>query len=278
MEMGRVTHQFFRMFRCEAKAKEFYIDFLGFTIGFEHRFEPGMPLYMGITLDSCFIHLSEHHGDASPGAHIRIECSNVDELQKKLIGKTIQIRSAQCGRHALGDARSWHAHDPFQEIDSHFYESNGRQLRYVLLSSKSNADWNNITSASLWPKRCNEFAGLYQEVLVAPAAISHDENSEGRRCVVHARRKWRSSEDRRHDRDVQRKGNREPRTGNVQAEETTRRRRAHPADEGNEEGAQRAACRLEQGIEWALGKMSDIKRKDFKPRDARMFSWLASRR
>jgi hypothetical protein len=32
----------------EAKAREFYLDFLGFQVVFEHRFEPGMPLYMGV--------------------------------------------------------------------------------------------------------------------------------------------------------------------------------------------------------------------------------------
>lgn len=29
----------------EAKAKEFYVDFLGFSLDWEHRFEPGLPLY-----------------------------------------------------------------------------------------------------------------------------------------------------------------------------------------------------------------------------------------
>lgn len=30
----------------EAKAKEFYFDFLGFRLDWEHRFEEGLPLYM----------------------------------------------------------------------------------------------------------------------------------------------------------------------------------------------------------------------------------------
>jgi len=30
----------------EAKAREFYLDFLGFTLDWEHRFEDGLPLYM----------------------------------------------------------------------------------------------------------------------------------------------------------------------------------------------------------------------------------------
>lgn len=62
----------------EAKAREFYVDFLGFTVDFEHRFEPGTPLYMGISRDACLIHLSEHHGDGTPGTTVRIRCDELD--------------------------------------------------------------------------------------------------------------------------------------------------------------------------------------------------------
>lgn len=40
----------------EAKAKEFYIDFLGFEVDWEHRFDEGLPLYMQISKDGCVIH------------------------------------------------------------------------------------------------------------------------------------------------------------------------------------------------------------------------------
>lgn len=33
----------------EDKAKEFYLDFLGFTLQWKHRFEPGFPLYAQIS-------------------------------------------------------------------------------------------------------------------------------------------------------------------------------------------------------------------------------------
>lgn len=62
----------------EKKAKEFYVEFLGFTVDWEHRFEEGLPLYMQISRGECVIHISEHHGDCSPGAALRIE---VDELK-----------------------------------------------------------------------------------------------------------------------------------------------------------------------------------------------------
>ena len=61
----------FRMFD-EQKTREFYLDFLGFIIDWEHRFEEGTPLYMQISNGGCVLHLSEHFGDAIPGSSIRI--------------------------------------------------------------------------------------------------------------------------------------------------------------------------------------------------------------
>lgn len=61
----------------EARTKAFYIDFLGFELVFEHRFEVGLPLYMGLKKDNCFLHLSEHYGDGCPGSALRIPVSNV---------------------------------------------------------------------------------------------------------------------------------------------------------------------------------------------------------
>ena len=71
----------------EQKAKEFYIDFLEFRIDWEHRFAEGLPLYMQISQGNCIIHLSEHNGDCSPGAAIRIATKPLDEYHKKLNDK-----------------------------------------------------------------------------------------------------------------------------------------------------------------------------------------------
>ena len=68
----------------EAKAKEFYVDFLGFKIDWDHRFEPGLPLYLQVSRDGCILHLSEHHGDCSPGAAMRIEVDEIGELHAEL--------------------------------------------------------------------------------------------------------------------------------------------------------------------------------------------------
>jgi catechol 2,3-dioxygenase-like lactoylglutathione lyase family enzyme len=67
-----------------AKTKEFYIDWLGFEIEFEHVFEPGMPLYIGIKRDDITLHLSEHHGDSVPGVRIFIECNEIEKYLAEL--------------------------------------------------------------------------------------------------------------------------------------------------------------------------------------------------
>jgi uncharacterized glyoxalase superfamily protein PhnB len=85
MTLGKIT-PVLRSFD-EAKAREFYVDFLGFTVDWEHRFEDGLPLYMQISKDDCIIHLSEHHGDCAPGAHLRVECAGLDEFQQQLLAK-----------------------------------------------------------------------------------------------------------------------------------------------------------------------------------------------
>lgn len=68
----------------EGKAREFYAGFLGFTVDWEHRFGSNFPLYMQVSRDRCVLHLSEHHGDCSPGAAVRIETDELESLQREL--------------------------------------------------------------------------------------------------------------------------------------------------------------------------------------------------
>lgn len=70
-----------------AKAIEFYINWLGFAIDWEHRFEEDMPLYMQVSKDDIVLHLSEHHGDCSPGAKVFIEYSGLKAYHSLLSEK-----------------------------------------------------------------------------------------------------------------------------------------------------------------------------------------------
>ena len=85
MQLGKTT-PILRIFD-EAKAREFYVDFLGFKVDWEHHFEPGTPIYMQVSRDHCVLHLSEHHGDATPGAGLRIETPELDALHQELTAK-----------------------------------------------------------------------------------------------------------------------------------------------------------------------------------------------
>ena len=86
MTLGKTT-PILRSFD-ETKARAFYLGYLGFSVVFEHRFEPGLPLYMGIRRDGCMLHLSEHTGDAGPHAGMRIEVADIDALQAELAARS----------------------------------------------------------------------------------------------------------------------------------------------------------------------------------------------
>jgi hypothetical protein len=69
------------------KADEFYLGFLGFNVDWNRRFADDLPLYRQISRDGLILHLSEHHGDGSPGARIRVTMRGVEALHAELISK-----------------------------------------------------------------------------------------------------------------------------------------------------------------------------------------------
>ena len=71
----------------EKRTKAFYLDFLGFELVFEHRFEEWAQLYMGVKKGDCVLHLSEHYGDATPGSSVRIPVDDVKAYMAELRGK-----------------------------------------------------------------------------------------------------------------------------------------------------------------------------------------------
>lgn len=71
----------------EAKAREFYLGFLGFTMDWDHRFGPNMPLYMQVSRSGLQLHLSEHHDDASPGSTVFVWMQGINAYRAELLGK-----------------------------------------------------------------------------------------------------------------------------------------------------------------------------------------------
>lgn len=110
MNPGRVT-PILRIFD-EAKAREFYVDFLGFRVDWEHRFGAEFPLYLQVSRGGCVLHLSEHHGDCTPGAAIRIETSGIEDLSAELLARAYRYAKPHIEQAEWGD-RMLEVRDPF---------------------------------------------------------------------------------------------------------------------------------------------------------------------
>ena len=87
----------------EARARAFYLDFLGFEIDWEHRFEDGAPLYMQISRGALVLHLSEHHGDCCPGACVYVRTTGLDDFHREITARG--YRYARPGIEATPGAR-----------------------------------------------------------------------------------------------------------------------------------------------------------------------------
>ena len=100
-----------RMFDV-AKAREFYIGYLGFSVDFEHRFHENAPLFMGLSRGDVTIFLSEHHGDGTPGTHVLVETTGVDELHRELQAKNYRYMNPGVQATEWG-TRELRVYDPF---------------------------------------------------------------------------------------------------------------------------------------------------------------------
>ena len=56
-----------RIFSVE-KAREFYLDYAGFHLDWEHRFEPTAPLYMQVSRDGLVLHTSTATARPAPAS------------------------------------------------------------------------------------------------------------------------------------------------------------------------------------------------------------------
>lgn len=86
----------------ETRAREFYLGFLGMTLDWEHRFEPGTPLYCQVSRGALKLQLSEHSGDASPGANMLVRMTGVEAWQRELVGKNYKYNRPGLERQDWG--------------------------------------------------------------------------------------------------------------------------------------------------------------------------------
>lgn len=99
-----------RMFSVD-KAYAFYLDFLGFKLDWEHRFEPDLPLYAQVHRDALVLHLSEHHGDGTPGTALFLPIEDIGAFHRELSVK--HYGYARPGIEEMPWGREMQIADPF---------------------------------------------------------------------------------------------------------------------------------------------------------------------
>ncbi len=101
----------FRIFDNQ-KAIEFYIEWLGLKIDWEHRFEENTPVYMQVSGYGLVLHLSEHHGDGTPGSQFHANCTGLKAFHEMLTEKEYKYGRPGFER-SFYDTWSVTVHDPF---------------------------------------------------------------------------------------------------------------------------------------------------------------------
>lgn len=113
--MSDVTFQrtvpILRIFSVD-KAREFYLDFLGFTWDWEHRFGENFPLYAQVSRAGLVLHLSEHHGDACPGSAALIYMTGVEAYHQEVTARDYRYYKPGLEDAPWG-ARTMTVKDPF---------------------------------------------------------------------------------------------------------------------------------------------------------------------
>lgn len=69
------------------KAKEFYVDYLGFELAWEHHFDENSPAYIEVSRNEMTLHLTEHYGDACPGSTVFVWMKGIDEFHRELCSR-----------------------------------------------------------------------------------------------------------------------------------------------------------------------------------------------
>lgn len=92
MEMSEIILKGIPTFRIfdYRKAVDFYIQGLGFSIDWEHRFGPGEPVYMQIFRNGLTLHLSENKRFKA-SVIIFVDCKELDKFYSELNKKKIKL-------------------------------------------------------------------------------------------------------------------------------------------------------------------------------------------
>lgn len=72
------------------RTRAFYGDGLSFSVDWEHRFEPGSPVFAQLTRDGLSLFLTEHAGDCQVGGGAHFVVDDVDALSGEIRGRGVK--------------------------------------------------------------------------------------------------------------------------------------------------------------------------------------------
>jgi len=100
-----------------ARAVAWY-ERLQFRKEWEHRFEPGLPAFVSVARGRVRVYLSEHTGDARPGALLHLNVADVDVIaaefgqpvdEEGLAGREVDLVDPDGNRLRVATPRGWDA-------------------------------------------------------------------------------------------------------------------------------------------------------------------------
>jgi len=74
-----------------ARTRAFYEDDLGFRVQWEHRFEPGFPVFAQVSRDGLSLFLTEHAGDCQVGGAAYIVVDDLDAFYREISQQDVQV-------------------------------------------------------------------------------------------------------------------------------------------------------------------------------------------
>lgn len=82
------------------------------NLDWEHRFEPGYPIYMQASRDNMVFHLSEHSGDCTPGSKVLVNTNDLDTYYEEIVSKDYKYNKPEITIAPWG-SRIFEVTDPF---------------------------------------------------------------------------------------------------------------------------------------------------------------------
>jgi hypothetical protein len=84
-------------------------------VDWDHRYDDNAPLYRQVSRGDLVLHLSEHHGDGSPGARLRVMMRGVEEFHREISAKNYRYMRPGLEKTPWGTLETG-AIDPFGTI------------------------------------------------------------------------------------------------------------------------------------------------------------------